>query len=131
MKPSIANRSRSPARARPKRKFSPATSDLGADRPQDRVDELLRLEAPGVLGELDHERVGHAELLEELEPALERRQKLHLVSEDHPRMRIEREDRRLRPGGERCVDPRHVLDATPSKVPIATARASAVRSPGR
>ena len=73
--------------------------DLGPDRPQDAVDELLRLEPGGVGRELDDQRVGHSGLLEELEPALEGGQQLHLVSESHPRMRVERDDRRRRPRG--------------------------------
>ncbi len=77
---------------------------LGADRPQRTVDELLRLEPGGVGRELDDERVRHAELLEELEPALERGQELDLVPERDPRMRVERDDRRRRPRGQRCVD---------------------------
>ena len=45
-------------------------------------------------------------LVEELEPPLERRQELDLVAERDPRMRIERDHRRLEPGRANRVDDR-------------------------
>ena len=45
-----------------------------------------------------------AGLLEQLEPALERRQQLDPVAERDPRVRVERDDRRLEPGRAHGVD---------------------------
>ena len=77
---------------------------LCADRAQVVGDELLRLSARELLGELDDEDLVRAGLLEELEAPLERRQQLDVVAEHEPRVRVEREDGRAQPGLPQRVD---------------------------
>ena len=63
-----------PRRPRPNRKFSPATIDLGPDRPRHPLSELLRLELRDVERELDDERILDAALRDQLEAPLEGRE---------------------------------------------------------
>ena len=82
----------------------PRDDDLGADRAQHFLGELLGLEPGEVEGELDDERRLHAELLEELEAPLERSEELDPVAEGRPRVGIEGDDGRLGAGRERGLD---------------------------
>ena len=83
-------------RPRPKRKSAPATTTLGAERPQHRVGELARAQLGQLEVEGDDERLLDPGLAEQLEPALERRQELDAVAERDAWMRVERDDRRRR-----------------------------------
>ncbi len=78
--------------------------DLGADRPQDALRELLGLERRELEVEADDERLLHAQLRQQLEPPGERADQQHLVPEGGARVRVERDDGRGRPRGERLLD---------------------------
>src|SRR5512133_2794084 len=78
--------------------------DLSADRPEELVCELLRLEPGHVQGDLDNERRLDTKPGEELESPLERGQELDSVAEGGARVRIECDDGRLRSGGEQGLD---------------------------
>ena len=94
-------------RAAPEAEVLARDDRLGADRPEELVGELLRLQPGDVERELDDERLVDSELREQLQPALEGHQQLDPVSERGARVRIERDDRRLGP----CVEQR--LDHAP------------------
>src|SRR4051794_2366276 len=69
--------------------------DARPDRAQEGLGEVARLEAGQLGRELDDERLLDTGVREQLEPALERRQKLDLVAaDDTARMRVERDDGR-------------------------------------
>src|SRR5437773_557220 len=68
--------------------------ELGADPREIRARELLRLEAGNLRRELDHQGLLDPEAGKQLEPPLEGRQQRHLVAEDLPRVRVERDDGR-------------------------------------
>ena len=87
---------------RPKRKSAPGDDDRRVR--QLRRCELLRLQLGHVERELDHRRLGDAELGEQLEPALERRERLDEVAEDDARMRLERQHPDGQAGAERGLD---------------------------
>ena len=81
--------------------------DLGAERPQHALGELLRRRSCASSGvELDDERLLNPGLGEELEPPLQRHQRLHAVPERLPRMGVERDHRRRQPRGERSTSTR-------------------------
>ena len=66
--------------------------------------EVLRLLLRDLERELEHRRLGDAELGEQLEPPLERRDQLDEVSEHDPRVRVERERPDRQTGRERLLD---------------------------
>ena len=72
--------------------------DLRVDRPQHFVRELDRVEPGQIEREVDDERLVDAEVCEQLQPALERREQIDLVSEGGSRMRVEGDDRRPEAG---------------------------------
>ena len=109
-RPRLSSSARSPRRPLPKRKDSPGDDDLGADRLEVGARELLRLERGYLRRELDDERLLDAELREQLQPALERREQRHLVAEHLPGMRMEGDDRRRRTMPDRGPDDRPVPD---------------------
>ena len=71
--------------------------ELGSDRAQIRVGELLRRQLGQGGRELDHERLGHPEAGQQLEAPLERGEQLHAVSEHLPRVWVEGETVGVRP----------------------------------
>ena len=78
--------------------------DLGADRPS-----MVSANSSGSIRcvserELDHERLLHPELGEQLEAPFEGREQLDPVPEHAPRVRVEGDDGRRRPGGHRRLD---------------------------
>ena len=121
----------SPRRPAPKRKSSPATTVRRPDRGEVRGDELLGLEARKLLRELDDEDLVGPGLLDQLEPALEGRQELHLVAEDE---RADAGGRSGRWSGGRSPSLRRSTARcprwTPSNVPSATARSAGSSSAG-
>src|SRR5215210_1536235 len=66
--------------------------------------ELLRLQPRHVERELDHPRLGHAQLREQLQPALERREPFDEVAEHDPRVRLERDHPHGQPRLQRRLD---------------------------
>ena len=78
--------------------------DLGSDRAQHLLRELLRLEPSEVERELDDHGRLDTQLLDELHTTLERGEEVDPVPERSPRMRVERQDGRLGPRGERRFD---------------------------
>ena len=60
---------------------------------QDRLGELLGVEQCERLVERQQQHVLDAHLLEQLEPALDRREQLHAVAEERARVRVEGDDR--------------------------------------
>src|SRR4051794_1678597 len=82
----------------------PGDDDLAAHRLEDARDELLRLELAQLEVEADDERVLDAQLREQLELPLLRRQELDAVAERDARVRVEGEDRRDEPGCEERID---------------------------
>ena len=96
--------------------------EVGAGDDHRRVDqllgrELLRLQLGDVERELDHRRLGDAELGQQLEPALERRQRLDEVAEDDARMRLERQHPDGQPGAERGLDHAAMPEVDPVERP--------------
>ena len=108
--PSRSSSARSPLRPRPKRKSSPATTSSAPIAARYDCDELLRRERGDLGRELDDERLLDAELGQQLEPALERREQRDLVPEHLARMRMERDHGRQRPGLDRRADDRAVAE---------------------
>ena len=72
--PSRSSSARSPLRRAAEAEARARDDDLGADRGEVRLGELLRRERRDLGRELDDERLLDAELGEQLEPALERRE---------------------------------------------------------
>ena len=68
---------------------------LGSDPAKVGLDELLRVEPHELGREGRNERVRDPGLGEKLEAPLQRRQQLHAIPEDDPRMRVERDHRGL------------------------------------
>ena len=101
-KPRLSRSVRSPCRGAPEAEVLARDDRLGADRPEELVREGLRLQPGDVERELDDERRVDSELGEQLQPTLERHQQVDPVAECGARVRIERDDRRLRP----CVEQR-------------------------
>ena len=70
---------------------------LGADRREVRLDELLGRQPHELGRERRDERLGDTGLREELQAPLERRDQLDAVPERDPRVRLERDHRRVEP----------------------------------
>ena len=74
-----------------------SVGELGAD-------ELLRLLLRDLDGEVEHGRLGHPELREQLQPPLEGRDRLDEVAQDDPRVRVKRQHPHREPGFDRRRD---------------------------
>ena len=78
--------------------------DVGADRKQHALDELLRPELRELEVELDHQRLVDPGLGEELEAPFERRQQLDAVAQSNARVRVEGDHCRRLAGRNRSVE---------------------------
>src|SRR5579885_2593287 len=81
---------------------------LGARRAEDRPRELLRRQVGERCVEPQDEHVLDPLRLQQLEPALERREQRHLGAEERARMRVEGHDRGTKAGRDRRLEHAHV-----------------------
>ena len=113
-KPRLSRSVRSPCRARPKRKSLPATTVSAPIGRRNSSAKACGSSRGDVERELDDERRLDSEPGEQLQPTLERHQQVDPVAECGARVRIERDDRRLRP----CVEQRLDHAAVPEMNPV-------------
>ncbi len=96
--------------------------------------ELLRLLLCQLEREVEDGRLGHAELVQQLEPALERRDRLDEVAQHHAWVGIEREDPDRKPGAERSLDHLPMTEMDPVERPdrdcLAHGRSASASSAG-
>ena len=106
----------------PEAEVVPGDDDLRADPPEHALGELLGLLLLQVVRELEHECLLDPGVLEELEPALKRREQLDVVPEHEARVRVERDGGGAEPGVDDGLEDAWWPRWTPSNTPIAAAR---------